>query len=80
MMMVQQQQQQAAPSTAVVSARGAGCPDCEAMRRKVREAEQAAAACAHVARAANMQQAEHDASFARVRGHMREVRNERFFC
>ena len=70
MMMVQREQSAVSPRHTVVD----NSAELEAMRRRVREAEQAAAACAHVARAADMQRAEHDSSYAKLRGQLREVK------
>lgn len=69
MMMVQREQSAVSPG--LVHDNSA---ELEQMRRKVREAEQAAAACAHVARAADQQRSEHDAAYAKLRGQLREVK------
>eukprot|EP01043_Picozoa_sp_COSAG02_P037232 COSAG02_NODE_2779_length_8046_cov_3.495533_8_plen_243_part_00 len=69
MMMVQREQSAVSPRPSRDNS-----AELEAMRRKVLEAEQAAAACAHVARAADQQRTEHDAAYARLRGQLRETK------
>ena len=53
---------------------GGNSAELEALRRKLRESEQAAAACAHVARTADIARKDHDTLVAKMKAQMREVK------